>query len=103
MRRATTPTHIFTFPDNVDLSNIQTALISYSQCGRNVLEKNLNNAIVDAENNTLSVELTQEETNLFAPGKALVQVRVRTKNRSALASQMICFPVKPALNSEVME
>lgn len=102
MRRATTPTHIFTFPDNVDLADIRAALVSYSQCGKNILEKTLDDLTVDTENNTLSVELTQEETNLFAPGKALVQVRVRTKNQSALVSQMIWITVKPALNSEVI-
>lgn len=103
MRRATTPTHIFTFPDNVDLADIRAALVSYSQCGKNILEKNLDDITVDTENKTLSVELTQEESNLFAPGKALVQVRVKTKNQSSLVSQMIWIPVKPALNSEVIE
>lgn len=102
MRRATTPTHIFTFPDNVDLADIRAALISYSQCGKNILEKTLDDLTVDTENRTLSVELTQEESNLFAPGKALVQVRVRTKNHSSLTSQMIWVTVKPALNSEVI-
>ena len=103
MRRATTPTHIFTFPENVNLADIRAALVSYSQCGKNILEKNLDDITVDTENKTLSVELTQEESNLFAPGKALVQVRVKTKNQSSLVSQMIWITVKPALNSEVIE
>lgn len=100
MRRATTPTHIFKLPEDVIVGNVTEALVTYSQCGEKKLEKTLTDLTIDSENNSFRFELTQDETKLFAPGKALVQVRVKDGRGSALASQMILFPVKPVLNSE---
>lgn len=102
MRRATTPTHIFTFPDSINVANVESVLITYSQSGKNILEKNIDDTTIDTENNTFTLELSQAESDLFAPGKALVQVRATTNNQSAVVSQMIWITVKPALNSEVM-
>lgn len=101
MRRATTPTHIFNFPEGVSVSDLTEALITYSQCGNKILEKTLDNLIIDVEKNAISIDLTQAESDLFAPGKALVQVRCKI-NDTALNSQMIWIMVKPALNSEVL-
>ena len=101
MRRATTPTHIFTFPETVAVADVTEILISYSQCGNKILEKTLDDLTIDTENNALDLTLTQDETNLFAPGKALIQVRAKT-NEKTLASQMIWLTVKPVLNSEEM-
>lgn len=101
MRRATTPTHTFTFPQDIEVGSVTEALVTYSQCGRTVLEKTLGDAEVDSENNMISINLSAEETNLFAPGKALVQVRIKI-DEAMLASQVLWFPVKPVLNSESM-
>lgn len=99
MRRATTPTHTFTFPSDVLVSEITNVLITYSQCGKNILEKKLDDLDIDTENNMLILpKLTQEETNLFAPGKALIQVKAQIDEK-VLESQMIWLTVKPALNS----
>ena len=99
MRRATTPIHTFTFPDNVKVEEVTEALVSYSQNGQKILEKTLNDLTADTTNNTFSLALTENETKLFAPGKALIQVRVKVSG-GALASQMIWLNVKPVLNSE---
>lgn len=101
MRRATTPTHIFTFPDTVEVSSVTEILISYSQCGKVILEKTFNDLSIDTDKNAFYLDLTQDETDLFAPGKALIQVRAKTDNKT-LASQMIWLTVKPVLNSEEM-
>ena len=101
MRRATTPTHIFTFPDTVEVSSVTEILISYSQCGKVILEKTFNDLSIDTDKNAFYLDLTQDETDLFAPGKALIQVRAKTGNKT-LASQMIWLTVKPVLNSEEM-
>lgn len=99
MRRATTPTHTFTFPDDVPVSEVNYVLITYSQCGKNILEKKLSDLGVDTSKNMFVLpKLTQDETNLFAPGKALVQVKVKIGDR-VLESQMLWLTVKPALNS----
>ena len=101
MRRATTPTHIFTFPDTVEVSSVTEIMISYSQGGKTILEKTLDNLTIDSDNNAFNLKLTQKETDSFAPGKALVQVRAKT-TEATLASQMIWLTVKPVLNSEEM-
>lgn len=99
MRRATTPTHTFTFPDDILVTEVSDALLTYSQCGNTVLEKKLSDLEIDTDKNMLVVpKLTQDETNLFAPGKALIQLKVKIEN-TILESQMIWLPVKPALNS----
>lgn len=99
MRRATTPTHIFTFPESVEVSDVNDILISYTQCGKKILEKTLSDLIIDTNHNAFNLTLTQKETDSFAPGKALIQVRAKTGDK-ALASQMIWLTVKPVLNSE---
>lgn len=98
MRRATTPTHTFTFPDSVSIDDITEATITYSQCGKTVLQKTLDD--LTAGENFYSFQLTQDETNLFAPGKALIQVRAKNNVGAVLASQMIWLTVKPVLDSE---
>lgn len=101
MRRATTPTHIFTFPETVNVSEVTEVLITYSQCGSTILEKTLADLSIDTDNNAFELTLAQQETELFAPGKALIQVRAKVMD-VALASQMIWLTVKPVLNSEGM-
>lgn len=101
MRRATTPTHIFTFPDTVEVSSVTDILIIYSQCGKTILKKTLSDVTTDTEKNTFNLVLSQDETLKFAPGKALVQVRAKV-NETALASPMMWITVKPVLNSEEM-
>lgn len=101
MRRATTPTHTFTFPDGVKVTDVTEALITYSQCGKKILEKTLGDLGVDAENNLFALQLTETETKLFAPGKALIQVRAKI-NGTSLVSQMLWLNVKPVLDSKEM-
>ena len=101
MRRATTPTHIFTFPSTVLVTGVSEMLITYSQCGKTILEKNLDDLSSNAQGNNFSLVLTQNEVNKFAPGKALVQIKAKV-NSAVLVSQMIWLTVKPALNSEEM-
>lgn len=102
MRRATTPTHTFTLPSSVSVDSLEKAILTYSQDGKTILQKNLSDLTTDSENNALFYELTQGETNLFAPGKALAQLRVKNQNNKVFQSQMLWVTVKPALDSEVI-
>ena len=102
MRRATTPTHTFTFPESVQVDGLSEILITYSQEKKTILEKRMSDLTLSAEDNTASYTLTQDETKKFAPGKALVQARVKGDNNAVLASQMLWLDVKPVLNSEEM-
>lgn len=100
MRRATTPTHTFTFPEEIEVASIVEVEIVYSQNKKTLLKKTLNDLTVDEDNNLMSFALTQEETKLFAPQKALIQVRAKNSNGAVFASQMIWLTVKPVLDSE---
>lgn len=99
MIRATTPTHRFTLPFDYT-QYVKKILITYSQRGAIVLEKNQND--VQVNGNIVSYKLTQEETNLFSNGDVRIQVRVITKYDDALASDICVVHIDNVLNDEVL-
>lgn len=99
MIRATTPTHKFTLPFNYT-QYVKKILITYSQKGNIVLEKNENDVQIDG--NIVSYKLTQEETKLFSNGDVRVQVRVLTIDNDALASKEQTVHIDNVLNDEVL-
>ena len=99
MRRATTPLHKFTLPD--DPSNYEKILITYKQNGSIVLEKTKDDLTFDGT--TASVLLTQEETNLFDSRYVVqVQVRVLTTSDFAYTSQIFTFKVEEVLDGRIL-
>lgn len=99
MRRATTPTHTFTFPADVPVDEVDDVLITYTQNRQNILEKTKKDVEIDAVNNMIVVpKLTEAETSLFAPGKALIQLKAKVGN-TIMASQMMWLTVKPVNDS----
>lgn len=102
MRRVTTPTHTFTFPDAVNVGSLSAILINYAQNYQDVLFKTINDLLINAEENTVALTLTQEESAKFSAGKAVVQIRAKTNSGKVLASQIINFMVKPVINEEIL-
>lgn len=99
MKRASTPTHFFTLPISADL--IKTFLLTYKQGGRIILEKRRGDMTING--NVWSVQLTQEEANLFeANVVASAQIRVLTITNEALPSNIMTFRIDPVLNDEVL-
>lgn len=99
MIRATTPTHSFELPFGKDY--ISKLIVTYDQDGNTVIEKRLED--VSFEGNTLLVNLTQEETNLFESEKMVcIQLRVLTVNGKSIPSQKIYKNVYDVLNDEVL-
>lgn len=99
MKRASTPTHFFTLPISADL--IKTFLLTYKQGGRIILEKRRDDMTING--NVWSVQLTQEEANLFeANVVASAQIRVLTITNEALPSNIMTFRIDPVLNDEVL-
>ena len=100
MYRATTPTHIFTLP--FDTSLLKRVQITYRQFGRNILQKNLEDCTLTK--NAIKLELTQEETLLFAPtAEVLIQLRVVTNDGKVMASKIESKWAKECLDEEVLE
>ena len=98
MYRATTPTHTFTLPFEAD--TITECVLTYSQRGRAILEKNLGD--MTPTENKLIVQLTQEEANLFCEDAVYIQLRVKLTNGKVLASRMVNANVLDVLNAEVI-
>lgn len=100
MYRATTPTHTFKLPFEYE-NYVSKILITYSQNDRIVLEKTEKD--IKFNNNEISFTLTQEEANLFSCNEVVaVQVRVLTKNGTAMASKNHFIEVERVLNDEVL-
>lgn len=99
MIRGTTPKHIFTLPDCMLDASFDALYITYQQRGMTVLEKTLD----DAERNgtEIVVRLTQAETLQFTKGSIVepvyIQIRAKTVDGDALASDIIKIPVEQIL------
>lgn len=99
MYRASTPTHEFTLPSWV-MDILEDVRICYKQKDKEILLKTLKDCKVDG--NTLSVELTQEETNLFGNGTTQVQMRVKTTDGKVTPTEIVNLAVINVLDDEVM-
>ena len=87
MIRGTTPTLEFGFPFDIGL--IEKVSIVLCQYGTVIVEKTLDDCIVDADGQTLTVKLSQEETlKLKGRVKTEIQVRVKTNDGTALVSDI---------------
>lgn len=98
MTRTTTPVHAFRLPFEPSL--IRRFLLTYSQNGEVLLEKN--ETQLSVVGNTWLLTLTQEETNLFSSGWADVEVRVLTTSGVALPAWKTRFNVKGVVNDKVL-
>lgn len=98
MYRASTPTHRLLIP--IDPATIVKLKLTYSQHDRIILEKT--EADMTNEGYIWTVELTQEETNLFEGAYADVQVRYLDSNGKSFPSKMFRLYVGNVLNDEVM-
>lgn len=99
MRRGTTPKHIFT--TDLDLTDAEVLYITYKQRGKDVVEKELPDIEVTAEE--LAVTLTQEETLSFAdPSEVQIQIRARFADGSAVASNIMKVPAEAILKDGVI-
>lgn len=98
MIRATTPTHEYILPFNVE--NIDKLLITYKQGEKIVLEKT--EADCAMEGVVASFSLTQEEMNLFEAEIVEIQVRILTTAGESIASNIITKTVFDVLNDKVL-
>lgn len=99
MIRGTTPTH--NFNTNIDTSELCSVMVIYSQGGMELFHKCVGDCALDGKR--ISVKLTQEETLLFdCNQKVKIQIRVLTKDGTALASLPFVVGVDECLNSEVL-
>lgn len=100
MYRATTPTHEFTFPPEI-VPNIEKVLLTYAQ--KNEILFELDESALSWEGNVATVNLTQEQANMFNYKKeGQVQIRVLTNSAQVFASEIFPFEVQMVLDDEVL-
>ncbi|MGN1013852.1 MAG: hypothetical protein ACI4PM_00685 [Butyricicoccus sp.] len=102
MYRGTTPQHVFELPDELADVAFDALYITYSQFGVTKIEKALND--VTRDGSKLTVHLTQEETlQLVASAQPVhIQIRLRTADGTAMASNVVLAPVKSVLKEGVI-
>lgn len=99
MIKGTTPTHTFSIPFGVE--NVDEVKVIYMQGDRQVMCKTT--ADCNMMGNTISVKLTQEDTFLFDSDRhCKIQIRVLTKDGTALASHVYTVDVRECLDDEVL-
>ena len=98
MIRGTTPTHIF--DTDISLVEAEVIYVTYKQ-GKVILEKTKDD--VRVTENQLQVELTQEETLMFATNReAEVQIRAKFADGTAVASNVSQIIVAPIIKEGVI-
>lgn len=102
MTRGTTPTHTFTLPDGLKTATLSALYITYAQRGTTVLEKTLSDVTIN--NGVITCTLTQADTLAFkvvdqycGGDKVDIQVRLKTSDGTAMASDIMRIPVQDVL------
>lgn len=99
IRKGTTPTQVFILP--FESSKITAAKITYKQGNDIVLEKRLNDCVVDTDK--ISVRLSQEDTFKFLSTKPVqIQLRAVTVGGDVLATKIYQEQVEQSLDEEVI-
>lgn len=99
MTRGTTPTYIISFDETIDFSSVDTWLITLKQADAML---SINDPVVDVEEGTLSITLSQEQTLGFKSGQARLQVRGMFADEVAFASNICTVPINPILDERVI-
>lgn len=104
MYRVTTPEHVFTLPE--DSSAYSVIQIAYKQRSKKLTKTCRGDDVptgVVVSGNTVTVDLTQEETKQFGAGECSVQVRVLTTGGKAYASDKFYFDIADVNNEEILK
>ena len=92
MYRGTTPTITFNIKTDIDLSDLAVCWVTFkSKVGFGEQREktyDLNNLIIDPVKKTIEVAMSQDDTLMFMPGTVNVQIRLRTNEDLAYASDI---------------
>ena len=101
--RGTTPNHIFHIPFSI--SSVTDAYITYKQDGRVVIDKALKDLSVDLDNNTLSLQLTQDNTMGFCFNHKYRDNIVTIQIKLVFKNNIICLsrPIRDKILDQVRD
>lgn len=103
MRRGVTSTIRYTLPQNVQVSDVVEARISICQAHQKIIEHSLSEMVIDTDENTLGVNLTQVEALRLSESRpAEVQLKVKIIGGSVLATPISEVQVHDILNEDVL-
>lgn len=95
MWRGTTPTHTFTLPEGIRVQDFTVIYITYSQNGSPVLEKEKTDMTL--EGNVIRLAFSQADSLLFGAGPVKIQLRAKTADGKAVASEIVTTTAKEVL------
>lgn len=96
MIRGTTPTLRFTLPESFLNIQISALYVSMAQSGRIVIEKNIDNLILDGQ--IITISLTQEETLKFKSDIDVeIQISLKDSSNMVYRSNIVKTNVKRIL------
>lgn len=99
MVQGTTPTFILTLPNTIDLTAVKNLYFTLEQ-GNVKLDKNGEDLSVEGQE--ISVYLSQNETLMFSPGRANLQLNWTYDGGTRACSNIVSVPVGPNLLKEVV-
>lgn len=98
--RGTTPNCKFKF--SIDPSQITKCNIIFSQNNNVIFIKTLEDCVVDSENLSISVKLTQEETLMFTTKFSMqIQIRIKLTNGTVASSNLLVSNIRPLLEESI--
>ncbi len=98
IERGATPLHTFTVDEDCRLAEV--IYITYVQHGRVVVEKTINDITV--EEDTITVQLSQEDTLRFDESETRIQIRARFPGGRAIKSEVMLTEGDELLKTEVI-
>lgn len=101
MYRGTTPTLYLELETEIDLSDVSEMWVTFKSPTVEIT-KTLNEVAFDSETNVITVVLSQEETLQLYNGKADVQVRLRTEDDLAYATDIVDVEIGRILKEGVI-
>ncbi len=94
MYRGTTPSLIFELDEDLDYEGMAKVEIALRDKKMRVFVWNKDRLEIDNETNTITLLLTQWETNIMAQGKAEVQIRCRTSGGAVFRTDIATIEVE---------
>lgn len=101
MYRGTTPS--LTFKLDIDVNRITNLSIVFSQGGKILYTKMMEDCQIISENNSILVTLTQEETLELEPNRDMhVQLKLQLDNEKVSVSRYINIYVDDVIDTSIM-
>ena len=101
MYRGTTPTLYLELETELDLSNISEMWVTIKGSATEIT-KRYNEIVFDNETKVITVTFTQEETLKLYKGKSEIQVRIRTADGFAYATDIADVEIERILKDGVI-